>query len=175
MCRCETLLMKVPGCKRRQWLPQAAGLFYICPTRAKRAGQGQVTPSFFLASARVLIDPTRGIAGRGVERRGRPTETRCCCSSCSDCSCCGSHSGRCSDCCSTTRPAAHGLLLTCPRTPGTGCPLCRFDGPAPATQQSSHFGDQLGHVAILARFEQFQILTQSKIEAQLGQIHVCLG
>ena len=64
------------------------------------------------------LHSTRGIAGWEAESRGRPTETRCCCSSCAGCSCCEFHSGRCSDCCSTTRHATHGLLLTCPCVQG---------------------------------------------------------
>ena len=61
---------------------------------------------------------TRDIAGWGEERCGRPGGNRYCCSSCPDCSCCGRTGGRCLDYCSTTRPAPHGLLLTCPRVQG---------------------------------------------------------
>jgi len=58
------------------------------------------------------------------ERRGRRSETRCCCSSWMGCSCCGPRSGRCSDCCSTTRHAPRGVSSGLPprlraRTPIT--------------------------------------------------------
>jgi len=121
------------------------------------------------------LHSTRGIAGRKVESRGRPIENRCCCSSCSGCSCCALHSGHCLDCCSKTRHATHGLLLTCPHVQGALHPSRPMDGLAPAAQQPSDFGDYLCHMMVLAGSDHPQILAQSQVEAQFGQIHVGLG
>ena len=104
---------------------------------------------------------TRGIAGLEGESRGRPAETRCCCSSCSGCSCCGPRNERCLDCCSTTRHATHDLLLTCPRVQGASRPSRRADGLAPAAQQPPDLGDHFRYMAVLARGDQPQILAQS--------------
>jgi hypothetical protein len=114
------------------------------------------------------LHSTRGIAGREVESRGRPTETQCCCSSCSGCSCCALHSGRCLDCCSTTRHATHGLLLTCPHVQGAPRPSRPLDGLTPAAQQTPDLGDHFCHMTVLARSDHPQILAQSQVEAQFG-------
>lgn len=92
------------------WLPQAVGRFSLCPTRARRPGSSHAIFRPRPASMR-----THGNTGRG-EKCGRPPNNRHCCSSCQDCCCCGWRNGRCQCCCSTTRPATHGHLLTCPCT-----------------------------------------------------------
>ena len=86
----------------------------IFPSSPRPANRGRRTmPEARPARTADLAHPAgagRRRALEGAERRGTNTtlENRCCCCGCSGCSCFGWRSGRCPDCCSRTRPEAHG-------------------------------------------------------------------
>lgn len=163
----------------RDALPQAPpkgyhrrqGFSIFARHRLSGAGQGQVTPSFFWPRPASWLDPwhCRPVELKVVGDQPKPDVVV-----------------RVVRVVPVAIPAAGVVLIVVPR-PATqhtvscwpvpafraSSPLRRVDGLTPGSQQSPDLCDYLRHMTILTGGKHTQILAQSQVETQFGQVYVC--